>query len=181
MATACDDKIPRVQAGSLQLQAHASEDWQVTCEKLTLSLCRHNVCVVEGFSPAVSTNTAFEQISSLLWSTSWIDDSAKGKLQQSLATTEEEPGLLLRPGRHSYTFKLGCNKAEHLTAAQALSCKSVNNTTTPYTCACFFASLQQHNGLMQQRTLPAGVQCNGLLGTSGFGSCLPLMSCAPAL
>ena len=179
MATACDDKIPRVNAKSLELRAFASEDWQVTCEKLTLSLCRHNVCVVKGFSTEVTvTKAAFHEMSGLLWGTSWIGDSAAGKLQQSLATTEEEPGLLVQPGRHSYTFKLGCSKAEHLTSTQALSCEWVNAHTKLYTCA---ASLHQHELARTVKMVPAGVQRNGLLGAASFGSCVPLMPCALAL
>lgn len=113
MAAEPESFIPRVQASALQVHAHASEEWQVASEKLTLSLCRHNVCVLQTSIPSsVSTEAGFSSMHGLLWS------SPEDLPQASVPSAEDETGLLRQPGRHSYSFKLGSTKAENLTSIQ---------------------------------------------------------------
>ena len=113
MAAELESLIPRVQASALQLHAHASEEWQLASEKLTLSLCRHSVCVLQTSCPAtVSTEAGFSSMHGLLWR------SPEDLPQASALSAEDETGLLRQPGRHSYSFKLGSNKAEELTFIQ---------------------------------------------------------------
>ena len=77
-------------------------------------MCRHNVCVLKlPDSPSQGVSAAFGCLDGLL------GKDATEPTSQPLAVTEDEPGLLFLPGRHSYNFKLGSSKAEHLTNLQS--------------------------------------------------------------
>lgn len=121
MAAASQSKIPRVSAVSVQAQAHASESWQLACEKLTLSLCRHNVCVIQRNAP--QTEEVFDQVNNLLCGA--LEHPSSSSQPKNSEATEDNLGLLLQPGRHSYTFKLGSSKTAHLTPAQTTALTQV--------------------------------------------------------
>ena len=106
--------IPRILVTDLHTQSHPTDVWELASENLTLSMCRHNVCVLklpEQSSDKVSE--AFECLDGLL------GKAVSEPTSQGLAVTGDEPGLLFLPGRHSYNFKLGSSKAEHLTNTQS--------------------------------------------------------------
>jgi len=48
-----------------------------------------------------------------------VSASASHSSSQPLAAGEDEPGLLLLPGRHSYNFKLGSSKGDSLSPTQS--------------------------------------------------------------
>lgn len=105
--------IPRVLVQDLHAQSHPTDVWELASENLTLSMCRHNVCILK--LPEKRSETVSEAFHCL--------DGLLGRVESQptppLAMTEDEPGLLFLPGRHSYNFKLGSSKAEHLTEAQS--------------------------------------------------------------
>ena len=106
--------IPRILVTDLQAQSHPTDVWEMASENLTLSMCRHSVCVLK--LPDISSlkiSGAFDCLDGLL------GKDATEPTSQPLAVTEDEPGLLFLPGRHSYNFKLGSSKAEHLTNLQS--------------------------------------------------------------
>lgn len=113
MSSASMQSIPRVLVQDLHAQSHSTDVWELACENVTLSMCRHNVCILklpESCSNKVSE--AFDCVDTLL-------RKAVSGPPLPLATTEDEPGHLFLPGRHSYNFKLGSSKAEHLTESQS--------------------------------------------------------------
>lgn len=112
--------IPRVLVKDLHAQSHPTDVWELASENLTLSMCRHHVCVLklsDSFSDQVSD--AFHWLDGLL------GKAGNEPPSQPLAVTEDEPGLIFLPGRHSYNFKLGSSKAEHLTRTQSAALHQV--------------------------------------------------------
>jgi len=109
-------RIPRVSVKALQAQSHPTDVWELASENLTLSMCRHNVCVLQlPAGPSSELNKLFDRLDDLLQ----VSASASGSSSQPLAAGEDEPGLLLLPGRHSYNFKLGSSKGDSLSEAQS--------------------------------------------------------------
>lgn len=100
--------IPRVPVEDLHAQSHATEVWELASENLTLSMCRHNVCVL------TLPGKASDKIAQAFGCLDGLLQQSVSELTQSLAGTEDEPGLLFLPGRHSYNFKIGSSKAEDL-------------------------------------------------------------------
>jgi len=108
--------IPRVSVKALQAQSHPTDVWELASENLTLSMCRHNVCVLQlPAGPSSELNKLFDRLDDLLQ----VSASASGSSSQPLAAGEDEPGLLLLPGRHSYNFKLGSSKGDSLSPTQS--------------------------------------------------------------
>lgn len=108
--------IPRVLVADLHPESHATDVWELASENLTLSMCRHNVCVLKlPEQPIQSINKAFGCLDDLL------HKEGSDPASQTLALTdhEDEVGLVFLPGRHSYNFKLGSSKAEHLSVIQS--------------------------------------------------------------
>ncbi|DBB00636.1 TPA: hypothetical protein ACH3X3_002319 [Trebouxia sp. C0006] len=109
-------RIPRVSVKALQAQSHPTDVWELASENLTLSMCRHNVCVLQlPAGPSSELNKLFDRLDDLLQ----VSASASGSSSQPLAAGEDEPGLLLLPGRHSYNFKLGSSKGDSLSPTQS--------------------------------------------------------------
>ena len=105
--------IPRVLVKDLHAQSHATDVWELASENLTLSMCRHNVCVLT--LPGKTSDKIAQTFGCL-------DDLLQQSVSeptQSLAGTEDEPGLLFLPGRHSYNFKIGSSKADELSDDQS--------------------------------------------------------------
>jgi len=101
---------------ALQAQSHPTDVWELASENLTLSMCRHNVCVLElPCKTSTELSELFDGLDDLLQ----VSASAPGSSLQPLAAGEDEPGLLLLPGRHSYNFKLGSSKGDSLSEAQS--------------------------------------------------------------
>ena len=106
--------IPRVLVTDLQAQSHPTDVWELASENLTLSMCRHNVCVLQmPENTSSSLGKLFNGLDSLL------QTPPPQPSPEPLAATEEEPGLLFLPGRHSYNFKLASSKGDSLTEAQS--------------------------------------------------------------
>ena len=123
MSSSSMQRIPRILVTDLQAQSHPTDVWELASENLTLSMCRHNVCVLK--LPDISSlkvSGAFGCLDGLLGM------DATEPTTQPLAVTEDEPGLLFLPGRHSYNFKLGSSKAEHLTNLQSTHLHQVCQT-----------------------------------------------------
>ena len=120
--------IPRVSVKALQAQSHPTDVWELASENLTLSMCRHNVCVLElPYGTSAELCKLFDGLDDLLQ----VSASASGSSLQPLAAGEDEPGLLLLPGRHSYNFKLGSSKGDSLSAAQSSCFHQVQHCCQP--------------------------------------------------
>lgn len=113
MTSVSMQSIPRVLVQDLHAQSHPTDVWELASENLTLSMCRHNVCILKLPEKCFETvSEAFDCLDSLLGKV--VSEPAP-----PIAMTEDEPGLLYLPGRHSYNLKLGSSKTEHLTETQS--------------------------------------------------------------
>ncbi len=111
--------IPRVRVTDLQAQSHPTDVWELASENLTLSMCRHNVCVLElPFETYGNSKNPLKRLfagfDSLLQASSPVGPSS-----QPVAANEDEAGLLFLPGRHSYNFRLGSSKGDSLSEVQS--------------------------------------------------------------
>lgn len=166
--------IPRVKAADLQLQAQVSDAWQVASEKLTLSLCRHNVCVLEQ---SVADQTTL--VSAILKTASLL--SLEHPNADSLASSEEEPGLVLRPGRHSFNYKAGSSKLDFLTSEQSQSLEKVDPSCTELALnSIWLVPLERLQHSQCCGATRAGIQPFGSAGSGLHSSSVPLLSCALA-
>ena len=166
--------IPRVKAADLQLQAQVSDAWQLASEKLTLSLCRHNVCVLEQ-----SEADQFTTLNAILKTASLL--SLEHPNPASLAFGEEEPGLVLRPGRHSFNFKAGSSKLEFLTSEQSQSLQEVGYSCIRLALQAF--DLHSQTGAQHKqcyRAMHAGIQCFRSAGSGHHSSSVSILSCTLA-
>lgn len=118
--------VPRVSVTDLRAQSHPTDVWELASENLTLSMCRHNVCVLQLPQKASKHLTElFTSLDGLLQAPPPGPSSASG---------EEEPGLVFLPGRHSYNFKVGPSKADSLTEPQSDCFHRVLLSTLHCTC-----------------------------------------------
>lgn len=177
MSSASMQSIPRVLVQDLHAQSHSTDVWELACENVTLSMCRHNVCILklpESCSNKVSE--AFDCVDTLL-------RKAVSGPPLPLATTEDEPGHLFLPGRHSYNFKLGSSKAEHLTESQSTrlhqACLLLALCMLAY--SLIFSNLLVSNVVLSLLFFAAGVQLNGQYSSSSIGGNLQVMPCALAI
>ena len=102
--------VPRVSVTDLRTQSHPTDVWELASENLTLSMCRHNVCVL--VLPQRSSGHLTDLFTSL-------DSLLQAPPPGPSSASEEEPGLAFLPGRHSYNFKVGPSKADSLTEPQS--------------------------------------------------------------
>ena len=123
--------VPRVQLTDLRSQSHPTEDWEMASEKLTLSMCRYNVCVLElPIDVDLKVEQCFVGLESLLQlSMPGQDVSDYTALK---ATGDEEPGLVTLPGRHSFNYKLGSSRCDKLPAQQSKQLQTVSTSTSTH-------------------------------------------------
>ena len=168
--------IPRILVTDLHAQSHSTDVWELASENLTLSMCRHNVCVLK--LPEISSQKvsgAFGCLDSLL------SKDATEPTSQPLAMAEDEPGLFFLPGRHSYNFKLGSSKAEHLTNCQSTHLHQVCIfcCLLPYSSS--LLTTGQVSSFQNWHPIIAGIWLHGYCGSAGIGSNLPVMPCSLAI
>ena len=130
--------VPRVELNDLKSQSHPTENWELASEKLTLSMCRYNACVLglPGKS-AKSLDECFLGLEGLLQlSKPGLDVKDYTALK---ATGDEEPGLVTLPGRHSFNYKLGssrCNLLQEQQFTHLQHVRPLNPIISSFTLSC---------------------------------------------
>ena len=114
--------VPRVSLKDLRSKSCPTEIWEMASEKLTLAMCRYNVCVLKiPIEATDGVSSLFGRLTDLLSPLPGVTGA-----MPHLATSEEEPGLLVRPGWHSYSFKLGSSRSQDLLIPDVKRLESVS-------------------------------------------------------